>query len=70
MKRYHLTVLRDGKYQTLFGQITSIAVFLKIEIEFGRETHILYSRELSVEEYEEVRSLNLIDNYNDLNFKN
>ena len=51
MKHYHLTFLRDGKYFTAFTCITTIANFLLIEIELGREVHILYSREITEEEY-------------------
>lgn len=52
MKKYHLTILRNGKYVTIFGEMTSIESFLAIESELGYETHILYSRELSKEEWE------------------
>jgi hypothetical protein len=47
MKQYHLTILRDGKYETIFGEMTSIENFVLIEKELGRDTHVLYSRELS-----------------------
>lgn len=53
MKHYHLTFLRDGKYFTAFACTTSIAKFLLIEKELGREVHILYSREITEEEYTE-----------------
>lgn len=59
MKKYHLTVLRNGKYETLFGEFTSIETFLAIEKELGREVFILYSRELTLEEYKNVRDLGL-----------
>ena len=45
MKKYHLTILRNGKYVTVFGEMTSIVSFLAIESELGYETHILYSRD-------------------------
>ncbi len=51
MKKYHLTILRNGKYETLFGEFSSIGSFLLIEKELGREVHILYSRELTDDEY-------------------
>ena len=51
MKYYHLTFLRDGKYFTVFTCITTIANFLLIEKDLGREVHILYSREITEEEY-------------------
>ena len=51
MKYYHLTFLRDGKHTTIFTMTTSIANFLLVEKTLGREIHILYSRELSEEEY-------------------
>lgn len=51
MKHYHLTFLRDGKYVTAFAHTTSITNFLLIEKELGREVHILYSREITEEEY-------------------
>ena len=59
MKKYHLTILRNGKYETLFGEVTSIEVFLAIEKELGREVHVLYSRELSNEEYKKALELGL-----------
>ena len=52
MKYYHLTFLRDGKYITAFTCTTSIANFLLIEKTLGQETHILYSREITEEEYD------------------
>jgi hypothetical protein len=51
MKKYHLTILRDGKYETVFGEMSSISSFLMIEKELGREVHVLYSRELTDEEW-------------------
>ena len=51
MKHYHLTLLRDGKYFTAFACLTSIANFILIEKELGREVYILYSREITEEEY-------------------
>lgn len=59
MKKYHLTILRNGKYETLFGEFTSIETYLAIEKELGREVFILYSRELTLEEYKNVRNLGL-----------
>ena len=47
MKAYHLTILREGKYETIFGEMTSIENFILIEKELGRDTHVLYSRELT-----------------------
>ena len=55
MKKYHLTILRNGKYETIFGEMTSIENFLLIESELGYDTHIIYSRELSKEEWENLR---------------
>ena len=52
MKKYHLTILRNGKYETIFGEMSSIENFLLIESELGYETHIIYSRELSKEEWD------------------
>ena len=52
MKYYHLTFLRDGEYITVFTLTTSIANFLLIEKSLGKETHILYSREITEEEYD------------------
>ena len=52
MKKYHLTILRNGKYETIFGEMTSIENFLAIDFKLGYETHIIYSRELSKEEWE------------------
>lgn len=56
MKKYHLTILRNGKYETLFGEFTSIEEFIVIEKKLGREVHIIYSRELSQEEYKIILS--------------
>jgi hypothetical protein len=55
MKKYHLTILRNGKYETIFGEMSSIESFLAIESELCYETHIIYSRELSKEEWENFR---------------
>jgi hypothetical protein len=52
MKKYHLTILRNGKYETLFGEFSYIGSFLSIEKELGREVYILYSRELTDTEYD------------------
>jgi hypothetical protein len=51
MKYYHLTILRDGKYVTVFAHTISITNFLLIEKILGREVHILYSREIDEEQY-------------------
>jgi hypothetical protein len=50
-KFYHLTILRNGIYQTIFGEFTSITTFLLIEKEIGNETFVLYSREITDDEY-------------------
>lgn len=63
MKYFHLTIIRDGQYQTLFGSLTSLENFLAIELELGRQTHILYSRELSESEYEVAKENKLMDKY-------
>ena len=60
MKRYQLTILRDAKYYTHFAEITSIETFMAIEKELGREIHLLYSRELTLEEWETAKRLDLI----------
>ena len=52
MKYYHLTIIRNGKHQTIFGEMSSIAAFLLFEKEVGHETFILYSREMTQEEYQ------------------
>lgn len=59
MKKYHLTIVRGGEFESLFAEITSIEVFLAIEKELGREVHIIYSRELSTEEYKNSLELGL-----------
>ena len=51
MNKYHLTIIRNGNYETLFAEITSIESFIAIEKELGRDVHILYSRELSAYEW-------------------
>jgi hypothetical protein len=59
MKRYHLTFLRDGKYVTEFAEVSSLEAFMAIEINLGREVHLLYSRELSQDEWKDAKSLGL-----------
>jgi hypothetical protein len=59
MKRYHLTFLRDGKYVTEFAEVSSLEAFMAIEIKLGREVHLLYSRELSQDEWKDAKSLGL-----------
>jgi len=61
MRKYHLTILRNGKQQTIFGEMTSIENFLLIENELGHDTHILYSRELSNYEWEHYKINGKID---------
>jgi hypothetical protein len=51
MKKYHLTILRNDIYETIFGEMSSIASFLLIEKELGNKTYVLYSRELSKDEW-------------------
>lgn len=51
MKKYHITFLRDGRYFTEFAELSSIAMFIAIEKQIGREIHMLYSREITNEEY-------------------
>lgn len=55
MKKYHLTILRNDIYETIFGEMSSIASFLLIEKELGSKTHVLYSRELSEDEWTLVK---------------
>jgi len=55
MKKYHLTILRNGKYETIFGEMSSVTSFLLIEKEVGNETYVLYSRELTESECELVK---------------
>lgn len=59
MKKYHLTFLRDGKYVTVFAELSSIESFMAIEMEMRREVHLLYSRELTEEEWLRAKALNL-----------
>lgn len=56
MKKYHLTILRNAVYTTIIGEMSSIVTFLLIEKEVGNDTHILYSRELSDDEYKIFKS--------------
>lgn len=60
MKKYHLTLLRNGRYKTVFGEMTSIESFIAIEKELGNDTHILYSRELTDTEWKNVKHLKLV----------
>ena len=55
MKKYHLTILRNGELETLFGEISSVTSFLMIEKEVGHITYVLYSRELTDVEWELVK---------------
>jgi hypothetical protein len=55
MKKYHLTILRNGKYETIFGEMSSVTSFLLIEKELGHETYVLYSRELTDSEFELIK---------------
>ena len=57
MKKYHLTFLRDGKYVTSFIEISSIESFIATEIKLGREIHLIYSRELSLKEWDSAKNL-------------
>lgn len=51
MQKYHLTIIRNGLYETVFidGDIES---FLAVETALCREVHVLYSREISKDQYE------------------
>jgi hypothetical protein len=55
MKKYHLTIIRNGEYETIFGEMSSITSFLLIEKEVGHKTVVLFARELSNEEWELVK---------------
>lgn len=59
MKHYHLTILRDGVHFTVYCLISSIESFLAIEKEMGRKTYVLYSREVTKDEYDEAKNLGL-----------
>ena len=59
MKRYHLTFLRDGKYVTRFAEVSSLEAFMATEIELGRQIHLLYNRELTIDEWTRVQELGL-----------
>jgi hypothetical protein len=52
MKTYHLTILRNGKHQTIMGHFSSITSFLIIQKELGHETFVIYSREITTDELE------------------
>jgi hypothetical protein len=55
MKKYHLLIIRNGEYKTIYGEMSSIVSFLLIEKELGNETHVFYSRELTEDEWELVK---------------
>ena len=55
MKRYHLTIIRNGECKTIFGEMSSITSFLLIEKEVGHNTVVIFARELSNEEWELVK---------------
>jgi len=59
MKLYHLTILRNDRTRTIYTEVRSLAAFLKAEREQGRNTHILYSREIDKEEFWEAISYDL-----------
>lgn len=52
MKKYHLTILRNNNYLTLYVEERSITSFLLFEQTLGNKTFVLYSREVSDEEFE------------------
>ena len=52
MKAYHLTILRNGKYETIIAEMSSIASFLILEKELGYEIFVIYSREITIDEFE------------------
>jgi hypothetical protein len=55
MKKYHLTILRNGKFLTIFDEMSSITSFLMVEKQLGNETQILYSKELSDDEWKLIK---------------
>lgn len=55
MKKYHLTILRNGEITTIFGEMSSVTSFLMIEKELGYVTYVLYSRELTDVEWELIK---------------
>ena len=52
MKAYHLTILRNGKHETIIAEMSSIASFLILEKELGYEIFVIYSREITIDEFE------------------
>ena len=59
MKHYHLTIIRNGKYETLFAELSSISAFILIEKELGREVHVIYSRQVDQIEYNHFHNYNI-----------
>lgn len=59
MNKFHLTIIRNGNYETLFAEISTIESFIAIEKELGRDVHILYSRELTDYEWKRLTLLKL-----------
>lgn len=48
---YLFTIIRNGKTQTIVCFSTNPIIFLKVEKEIGNETHILFAKTLTDEEY-------------------
>jgi hypothetical protein len=55
MKKYHLTILRNGNYLTIFAELRSITSFILSEKDDGNDTLILYSREMSDYEWDLIK---------------
>lgn len=54
MKKYHLTYIRDGKYHSVFCEVSSIANFITNERGIYRPCHIVYSREVDINEWNDA----------------
>lgn len=59
MKAYHLTIIKNGVYHTLFTKVTCLESYLAVANENGDKVDIICSRELNEIEWERVVDLGL-----------
>ena len=59
MKAYHLTIVKNGVFHTLFTKVTCLEAYLVVANENGDNVNILYSRELDEIEWQRAVDLGL-----------
>jgi hypothetical protein len=59
IKFFHLTILCNGKTDTVYYGGMSVTEFLKFQRELGYDTHILFMREVDWKEYREGKAYGL-----------